>query len=560
MNALLDHFHETVNTPGDVEKLKRYILQLAMQGKLVEQDPNDEPASELLKRIEAEKKRLIKEKQIKKQNDFPTINEKEIPYNIPQSWKWVRVGEVTEIRRGASPRPIKNYITESDEGIPWIKIGDSVVGYKYITSTNEKVTLEGAKKSVYLRAGSLIMSNSMSFGKAYILGIDGCIHDGWLSFTIFNKLLFDELLLLFLNGSYEQFEAKAVGTGVRNLNINRVKGILIPIPPLKEQKRIVNKVEFLFKQLNKLSSEITKKQAISSRLNKSVFTKIQNHSNNNQLNDLRFAIENIEHLCNDKESIDQLRMTILSLAVQGKLLEQDVNHEPASKLIEKIKEEKEKLIAEKKIKKEKSLPLIAPDEIPYNIPKEWDWVRIGDLFYVGTGSTPSKSNRGYYDGGTVPWITSSATNNEYITNTDSFITELALNETSLRVYEPGTLVIALYGQGKTRGQVSELMIQAATNQACCCLVSVVEETVLKDYTKLFFKKVYNEIRMLAAGGAQPNLNVGKIKNTLIPIPPLSEMEKIVNKTNAILAIIEQLQEEIARKNRISEKLTNSVIS
>ncbi|MED3821953.1 restriction endonuclease subunit S, partial [Priestia aryabhattai] len=288
MNQQIKKLFEAVRSEEDINQLKNFILDQAMRGRLVPQDPNDESAGVLLQKIEEGKELLVKKGKIKKQKTIPEIEESEVPYDLPNGWEWGILGNITEIRRGASPRPIKNFITDSDEGINWIKIGDSVVGNKYITSTKEKITVEGAKKSVYLNAGSLIMSNSMSFGKAYILGIDGCIHDGWLSFTIIDNHIFDELLLLFLNGSFKQFEEKAVGTGVRNLNIDRVKRTFLPIPPLNEQKRIVMKIEELFSLCDELKEKIRNHHLTSSKFNQSIFSRLQDPTNTLMKEDLQF--------------------------------------------------------------------------------------------------------------------------------------------------------------------------------------------------------------------------------------------------------------------------------
>lgn len=235
--------------------IRQKTSEQAMRGELVEQYEDDKPASELLKEVKEARKVLEIEKKVKPPKF--SMNDFEQPYELPVGWEWALLDEITNIRRGASPRPIRNFITESEDGVPWIKIGDSIEGSKYITSTRERVTKEGAKKSVYLEVGSLIMSNSMSYGKAYILGIDGCIHDGWLSFELFNDSLSNELLLYFLNGSFKQFEDKAVGTGVKNLNIDRVRQTLLPIPPLNEQKRIVDKIERVMSLLEEIERNAT---------------------------------------------------------------------------------------------------------------------------------------------------------------------------------------------------------------------------------------------------------------------------------------------------------------
>lgn len=175
-----------------------------------------------------------------------SANEQE--YQIPNNWRWIILGELVGIKRGASPRPIKSYITEDENGINWIKIGDTDSG-KYVTHIKEKVTVDGAKKSVFVKKGTLLLSNSMSFGRPYILNVDGCIHDGWLAITP-NEAVDKEYLYYALLASEWYFERVAVGTAVRNLNSDRVAATPIPLPPIAEQQRIVARIESLFAKLD----------------------------------------------------------------------------------------------------------------------------------------------------------------------------------------------------------------------------------------------------------------------------------------------------------------------
>lgn len=176
------------------------------------------------------------------------VPESEQPYKVPGNWCWCLLGKVVFIRRGASPRPIKAYITENEDGVNWIKIGDTNGG-KYITYVNEKITDTGAQKSVFVEEGTLLLSNSMSFGRPYILKVKGCIHDGWLALTP-SEVIDKEYLYYALLASEWYFEQVAVGTAVRNLNSERVAGTPLPLPPLPEQQRIVDRIESLFAKLD----------------------------------------------------------------------------------------------------------------------------------------------------------------------------------------------------------------------------------------------------------------------------------------------------------------------
>ena len=247
------------------EALKKSILQEAVQGKLVPQDPSDEPAEALLERIRAEKQRLIKEGKIKQDKHESVIFRRdnshyekldgvarciddELPFEIPESWEWVRLGSVLEIARGGSPRPIQQYLTTEPDGINWIKIGDTDKGGKYIYKTKEKIRPEGVTKSRMVHSGDFLLTNSMSFGRPYILKTDGCIHDGWLVLSNRFDCYSVDFLYYILSSpfAYYQFCDSVSGAVVKNLNSDKVSNALFPLPPLNEQRRIVQRIEELF--------------------------------------------------------------------------------------------------------------------------------------------------------------------------------------------------------------------------------------------------------------------------------------------------------------------------
>ena len=216
---------------------------------VVDEIYENETAEELYERIQREKERLISEGKLKKQKKLPEISEDEIPFEIPKSWKWVRLGEVINIVRGASPRPIKKYLTNSDHGVNWIKIGDSETTSQYIEHAAEKIIPEGLNKTREVHKGDFLLSNSMSFGRPYILKIDGAVHDGWLILSNYEQLFNIDYLYYLLSSTFinQQFIALATGSTVKNLNRERVANTIAVIPPLEEQKRIVKKIKLLYK-------------------------------------------------------------------------------------------------------------------------------------------------------------------------------------------------------------------------------------------------------------------------------------------------------------------------
>ena len=249
------------------EKLKKSILQYAIEGKLVKQDPNDEPASVLLERIKTEKEKLIKEGKVKRdknesyiyQGDDKNYYEKvgnssylvDGAFELPKLWKYIRLSDVISVARGGSPRPIQDYLTTDNDGINWIKIGDTSINSKYIVSCKEKIKKSGLNKTRYVNKGDFLLTNSMSFGHPYILEIDGCIHDGWLVLSdLFNA--YDKDYLYYLLSSpyvYKAFCSTVGGSVVKNLNSDKVSNTIVPILPFNEQKKIADKLDYIFNNL-----------------------------------------------------------------------------------------------------------------------------------------------------------------------------------------------------------------------------------------------------------------------------------------------------------------------
>ena len=518
------------------KQLKNSILQWAIQGKLVPQDPNDEPASVLLDKIRQEKERLIKEKKIKRDKNASIIYrgednsyyekmlatgevkciDEEIPFEIPQGWEWCRICHVAEIARGGSPRPIKEYLTDATDGVNWIKIGDTEKDSKYITSVKEKIKQTGVSKSRMVHKGDFLLTNSMSFGRPYITQVDGCIHDGWLVISLIEQSYRQDFFYHLLSSgyAYSQFANRVAGAVVQNLNSEKVAISLFPLPPYKEQKRIVQKIEELLPLVEKFGNNIT----LLDKLNADINTR--------------------------------LKKSILQEAIQGRLVPQIAEEGTAQELLEQIKAEKQKLVKEGKLKKsalndsvifrgddnkyyeqigKKCLDIT--EQIPFEIPNSWTWARMGQIGDWGAGSTPQRSNQDYY-GGNILWLKTGELNNGIVYDTEEKITQRAFQDYSLRMNKIGDVLIAMYGA--TIGKLAIVGKELTTNQACCgCTPHVVYNWFLFYFLMAsrdtFIKK--------GEGGAQPNISRVKLVEHLIPLPPLNEQKRIVER---IETLFEQL--------------------
>ena len=319
----------------DTKALRRKILDLAIRGQLVPQDPADEPASVLLDRIRAEKQKMVKEGKLKakdiKNDSIIFVGEDslhyekfadgsvkciedEIPFELPEGWAWERLGNVSTIARGGSPRPIEDFLTDDKNGINWIKIGDTEKDGKYILHTKEKIKAAGLSKTRYVRSGDFLLTNSMSFGRPYILKTDGCIHDGWLVIGNIKTVFSQDYLYYALSSGfmYTTLSLLAAGSTVKNLKSDTVRSVLFPIPPLDEQERLARRLEELISFVDSINADEGKLVRI----------------------------------------IEQTKSKILDLAIRGQLVPQDPNDEPASVLLERIRAEKEELIKQGKIKRD----------------------------------------------------------------------------------------------------------------------------------------------------------------------------------------------------------------
>ena len=340
----------------DTKALRQKILDLAIHGKLVPQDSDDEPASVLLERIRAEKERLIKEGKIKKPKKTKAACDKphygNAPFEIPCSWEWCKLGAINEIARGGSPRPIKDYLTNDPVGINWIKIGDTTKDGKYIDAVKEKIRPEGVKKSRMVHKGDFLLTNSMSFGRPYILNVDGCIHDGWLVISPIGKAYTPDFLYYLLSSSFAfgQFTKVASGGVVTNLNSDKVAETIFPLPPYSEQKRIVAEIERGFALIDVLE-----------------YGKVEL-----------------------KESIKQTKSRILDLAIHGKLVPQDPNDEPASELLKRINPKAE----------------ITCDNPHYqNLPNGWAICKLEDIAEYEQPTAYIVNSTDYEDSYKIPVLT-----------------------------------------------------------------------------------------------------------------------------------------------------------
>ncbi len=550
-----------------IKKLRELILELAVRGKLVPQDASDEPASELLKRIAAEKAKLVAEGKIKKSKPLAEITDDEKPFVLPVGWEWVRLIDLASlITKGSSPKWQGVSYSNNPDDIMFVT-SENVGSYKLLLDSPKYVErkFNDIEPRSILKNGDFLMNIvGASIGRTALYDLDTLanINQAVCLIRIATFNLSSMFLLHFFNSEtcLEYMLDKQVDNARPNLSMGNIATFLISIPPLAEQHRIVAKVDELMALCDQLENQHNNAAEAHEKLVTHLLgTLTQSQIAEEFKTNWQRISEHFDTLFTTEASIDALKQTLLQLAVMGKLVPQDPNDEPASELLKRIQAEKAKLIAEGKIKKDKSLAEITEEEKPFDLPVGWEWVRLDEISHVGTGATPLRTKPEYFEPSEFSWVTSGETSNPYVFATEQYVSTLALKETNLTIYPKGTLVVAMYGQGKTRGQITELMIDACTNQACAAIRLFNADKLHRKYVKYFFEKTYDEIRELAAGGAQPNLNLSKIKDTLLPLPPLNEQYRIVTKVDELMATCHQLKATIISSNQLQQKIADVLI-
>ena len=476
----------------DTEKLRKKILDLAMRGKLVPQDRQDEPASVLLEKIKEDTDRKIKGKITKKIRIEKHSDEEKLTYEVPDSWVWTRLGNIIyKLSDGAHKTP--NYV---EKGIPFLSVKDISTGE--IDFSNTKYVSEEVHESLYSRCnpekGDILLTKVGTTGVPAIVNTNE-IFDLFVSVALlkFNHEFIDKSFLKYLINSpivQKQADLNTRGVGNKNWVLRDIAGTLIPLPPLAEQKRIVAKVEECMQ-----------------------------------------AIKTIEDSSKEYEKLEnQLDKEVLDLAMRGKLVPQDSQDEPASVLLEKIKGERAQLIKEKKIKKSKPLPEITEEEKPFEIPESWEWVRLNEVGVITSGGTPKRNVLEYWNSEDIPWITPATMgkNKDKIFNGKfEYISEEGLAKSSAQLIEKNSIV---FSSRAPIGYINIVPFDFTTNQGCKSFTGI---GVYIDYVYYAIKHQVPYIEKKGSGTTFKEVSATVFKSSIIPLPPLAEQKRIVAKIEEI---------------------------
>lgn len=467
---------------------------------------------------------------------------------LPKGWKKTTLGEIAQVVSGGTPSTkLGANFAEKGKGIGWITPADlSKHTDKFISNGARDLSNDGYKScsAKLLPAGTVLLSSRAPIGYVAIAQNELSTNQGFKNFILSDDIL-SEYAYYYLKSIKSTIESLGSGTTFLELSASNARKIPIIYPTSQEtQQAIVNKIESLFDEID----------------------------------------EGIGRLKTAAQQIQQYRQSLLKNAFNGELTKEwRSKHADAlpseNELLAQIQTAREQHHAKQladwqtavsqweqngKEGKKPSKPKAPTQAVKFeenfaDLPRGWGTIKINQVAEIFTGATPLKSNANYYENGLIPWVTSGSLNNEFVDSADSFVTDLALKETNLKLLPKHTLLVAMYGEGKTRGKCSELLIEATTNQAIAGIVLNDRYPISRKFLKFYMFKNYADIRRQSSGGVQPNLNLGLVGNIIFPLPCLAEQTQIVAILESKLTACDQLADELSKQLKQAELLKQAVL-
>ncbi|EPT9259925.1 restriction endonuclease subunit S [Shigella flexneri] len=517
-----------------IKKLRELILELAVRGKLVPQDPNDEPASDLLKRIAAEKAELVKQGKIKKQKPLPEISEEEKPFELPEGWEWVHLPDIY-CSISESSRKIKSSEILPEGKYPVIEQSQEFIsGY-----CNNECLLIKLNNPVIVFGDHTRNIKFIDFD--FVVGADGV--------KILSPILIYERFFFWQLRSFK-LDVRGYARHFKVLN-----SCLFALPPIAEQERIVEKVSSLMSLCDQLEQQSLTSLDAHQQLVETLLGTLTDSQNTAELAENWARIsEHFDTLFTTEASVDALKQTILQLAVMGKLVPQDPNDEPASELLKRIAQEKAQLVKEGKIKKQKPLPPISDEEKPFELPEGWEWCRIGNIVNIKSELVSPKDYLNLYQ--VAPDIIEKGTGRVISKRT---VKESGVKGPNSRFYK-GQIVYS-----KIRPSLSKVFL-AEYNGLCSADMYPLDCYINPNYLLKYIlsipflmqvKKAENRIKM-------PKLNSDSFYNIIVAIPPYNEQQAIFDKINSIEAVCNGLISYIGIYHKtqlhLADALTDAAIN
>ncbi|MEI7910839.1 MAG: restriction endonuclease subunit S [Verrucomicrobiota bacterium] len=553
LKTFFEKFDQFADAPNAVAKMRELVLQLAVQGKLLDQNPSDETADKLLAQIRKTKDRLISDKAIKKQDTDPITND-QAPFVVPPSWAWTRLGEVGDWGSGSTP-PRGNHELYGGN-IPWLKSGE----------LNDNQSLSGSEESVTelaLKTGSfrrnipgdvLLAMYGATIGKVAILAEPAVTNQAVCGCTPFKGVI-NRYLITYLISQRANFHSASEGGAQPNISKIKIVGFPFPLPPLAEQKRIVAKVDELM--------------ALCDRLDAQQQERATRHADLARASLARFAAAptpaNLHFLFHKSYTITpaDLRKSILTLAVQGKLVPQDPNDEPANRLIDRILKLRQKFAQGQRAKVVKRLRILDSTSFDHNIPDLWTWCRLGELvldFRYGTSRKCARNASG------VPVLRIPNIQSGRIDSTDLKFTDMPPSEfNELRLQKGDVLLVRSNGSESLVGRSAVASVEDERFAYAGYLVRarIPQKEIFSPYLHLALStpSVRNQIESpIRTTSGVKNINTTELSNLVLSLPPLAEQRRIVVKVDQLMALVDELETQIAASRATANNLLEALVA
>jgi len=549
LETFFENFEVLAEAPNGVKKLRELILQLAVRGKLVAQNEKNEPANNLLKRIKAKKEQLIKENKIKNIDALTPINKTEVPYILPEGWDWTHIGDlILSITGGGTPS--KNNPQFWNGNIPWASVKD-LGKCKYLETTIDFITEKGIQNSStnLIPKGRIIICTRMGLGKIALNKIDVAINQDLKAIELpeeFNENYFYNF--------YITQNIKGSGMTVSGIRQTELLNMLVPVPPLAEQHRIVAKVDQLMSLCDELEARQQKKRESRAYLNSAALDRLLAARVPGEFAEgWRRISDNFDLLYDAPENVSALRQAILQLAVMGKLMAQDEKDEPATVLMGKIKAEKERLIKEKKIKKDETLPPLTESDVPHKLPSSWQWISLGEVIDYNSAQKVSP--------GEIPkdaWLLDLE---DIEKDTSKIIQRLTAKERESKStkakFRKGDV---LYG--KLRPYLNKVVVADSDGFCTTEIVPLrIYYGISPKYLMYALKRqdFLSYVNSKTYGVKMPRLGTNDARSAPFPLPPLAEQHRIVARVDQLMSLCDELEAGLAHSQADSEKLMEAVV-
>jgi type I restriction enzyme S subunit len=549
-----------------IKRLRELILDLAVRGKLVPQYTGDEPASVLLDKIAIEKDKLVADNKIKKQKSLSAITGKECPFELPIGWQWSRLGSVGLGATGKTPSTKHPEFFDGD--IQFVGPGN-ITPQGVMLKSDKFLTELGIEQSTSALLGDILMvCIGGSIGKSAIAK-ERIAFNQQINALRPIELLSDYLkIAVSTDVFYQSVIDKSTGSATPIINRGKWEELLVPVAPLAEQRRIVDKVDELMSLCDDLEQQTEESISAHQTLVEVLLATLTNppqttsgKADSFQQNWQRIA-ENFDVLFTTEHSIEQLKQTILQLAVMGKLVPQNLSDEPASVLLKKMDEEKELLIASKKIKKQKQLPELIEAEQSYILPSGWAYSYMQDICSLitdGTHQTPVYSENGR------PFVSAQCVKPfVFIPDKCRYVSEEHYQGyIKNRKPEKGDVLLARVGAGIGEAAVIDIDLEFAI-YVSTCLLKPYRIGISPDFLVVWLNspvgRLFSETNTLGKGVSQGNLNLSLIRQFIVGIPPLSEQLRIVAKVNELMVMCEQLKTSLNEVQIIQLKFADTIVA